>query len=352
LRVGFSGIANLTGAGGGTVAVQSGAGTITLGSNSTGNGTLNIGAQASGATAASGFIRASTITTGTGTGTLQFKNTSSQTSPYYLTQDGTSGGAFISVAGATQIVHNAGYNILPSGNTYSGGTVINGGTLIAGASNAFGSGSVTVNGGSVGVLNGATVGNSIGLNGGRLTGTGAFSSAITIGSSATLAPGFSVGSLSLTGGLTMATAGSFDLEIQTAGGTPGGGWDFVTVSGGVLNVSATTVTPFKIKVLSLAGGSPGNVSDFSSSTNYSWVFATDATGISGFTNPNQFLVDATGFTNPLNGGTFSVVQGTYAGSPALYLQFTAVPEPSTYALIAVGLGSLLLPALRRRQRRS
>jgi hypothetical protein len=76
----------------------------------------------------------------------------------------------------------------------------------------------------------------------------------------------------------------------------------------------------------------------------------NSTGITGFA-VNKFLIDGTNFTNPLNGGTFSIVQGTSGGLQALFLNFTPVPEPSTYALLAVGLGSLLLPAIRRRQLR-
>ncbi len=351
LGVGVSGIANLTVDSGAVVSVGSGSGTLTLGSSATGNGTVNIGGQASGAAAAPGFLHVSTITTGVGSGTVQFKTSSTSASPYYFTQDGTSGGAFISVTGTTKVTNSGGYNILPTGNSYSGGTTINGGTLIAGSSGALGSGTVTLNGGSLGNLNGVTTNNPITFNSGRLIGAGTFNTPIAVGANASIAPGFSPGTLTFSSGLTLAAGGQLEFEVQTAGSnTPGTGYDFVSVSGGSLDITATSATPFTIKVLSLnAGGTAGNVSDFSSSTSYSWRFATGFSGLGGFTGANQFLIDSSGFTNGLNGGTFSITLGTYTGNPALFLNFTPVPEPSTYALIAVGLGSLLLPALRRRQ---
>lgn len=77
-------------------------------------------------------------------------------------------------------------------------------------------------------------------------------------------------------------------------------------------------------------------------------------------NPQAAANNGTGgFTNPLGGGSFSLVQGGLGGSPGtvndVVLKFTAVsavpavPEPSTYALALLGLVGLVLMAWRRRK---
>lgn len=349
LRVGFSGIGNLTIANGGLVNVQLGDGTLTLGSNATGNGTLNIGAAASGAPAAGGYLNAAAVTTGAGTGTVQFKTTATSAAPYYFTSDGTANGFSVAINGTTSVINTGGYNVVASPNTYSGGTTINGGTLVANASNAFGTGTITLNGGSLGVGTEITLTNPITFTSGRIGGNGTLST-LSVGTNAVLAPGNSVGTLTFSNGLTLASSGGLDFEVQSALGTPGSGFDTLSVSGTGLTISATTTSQFKIKVLSLSAGIPGTVGDFNSANSYSWAFVTSNGGIAGFTGSNQFLIDTTGFANALNGGFFTVTQGTYSGLAALYLNFTPVPEPSTYALLVTGLGAVLLPALRRRQR--
>ena len=55
--------------------------------------------------------------------------------------------------------------------------------------------------------------------------------------------------------------------------------------------------------------------------------------ITGF-DPGAFTIDLSGFPNDLGGGGFFLTQG----GNDLALNFTPVPEPSTYALMALGLG--------------
>jgi hypothetical protein len=70
-----------------------------------------------------------------------------------------------------------------------------------------------------------------------------------------------------------------------------------------------------------------------------------ATSISEF-NAGFLNINVSGFLNPVNRGTFSVGKS----SNDLDLNFTPVPEPSTWAMLAGGLFALGGAALRRRRR--
>lgn len=236
--------------------------------------------------------------------------------------------------------------ILSGANTYGGGTDLNSGTLIANHNSALGSDSVVIDGGTLTVNSGITLPNTLtfGANGGTITGSGTISSSVIVGTFATLSPGSSPGTLSFSSGLTLAGSGTLNFEVQTAAGLAGTGYDLLSVSGAVLNITATAGSPFTISLRSLDGvGNAGNISDFSSATPYTWTIANSAAGISNFST-NKFLIDSSGFTNGLGGGTFSLS----ATGTSLYLNFTPVPEPSTYVLMAVGLGMAVMGMRRRR----
>ena len=141
-----------------------------------------------------------------------------------------------------------------------------------------------------------------------------------------------------------------NFEVQAANGAPGTGYDLVKVSAGLLAITATPGSPFTLKLISLnVGGTPGNVSDFNSALGYTWMLITgnSAGGLTGF-NANNFLIDASAFSNNLNGGTFSLTTGLDGINPAIFLNFSPVPEPSAYALLVLGLAGLALNARRRR----
>lgn len=233
--------------------------------------------------------------------------------------------------------------------TYSGGTTILQGRLVAGNVSSLGSGAITINGGTLGLGGNFVLPNLInfGASGGMLGGSGTISSAITAGTNVVIAPGDSPGTLTFTNGLTLAPGGTLDLEVQYATGAAGTGYDLVHVSAGLLDITATTGTPFTLNLISLStGGSPGNVADFDPNLSHTWNFALANGGIANFS-ADKFNLVTTAFTNPLNNGFFTLSTGGVVGNQVLQLNFTPVPEPSTYALLAAGLGWVYL---RRRRR--
>jgi hypothetical protein len=250
---------------------------------------------------------------------------------------------------------------LSGGSTLSGtGTsfnVNNGGTVFAANSTAFGAATnqVIIQGGStLNVLGGVTIQNPITVGSGAntLAGSGTIAnggSALPITNyvilSPSLSPGGGPGDLTFTNPLIF-TGGAFHFQLYNATGTAGSDWGEITATGG-MNFSGAAANSITFNVVSVnnTGGSAATL-NFNPATSYSWTFATSPTAITGF-NSADFNIITSGFSNSTGGGGFSVSE---VGN-SLELNFTPVPEPSTWALLGGGVLVLVPMALRRRRLR-
>lgn len=222
--------------------------------------------------------------------------------------------------------------------------------------NQLGNDKVLLTGGLLAVTNGATLGNTIIAESGTLAGHGTFASHAVIGSNVTLSPGLAgegpIGRLRFDE-LSLAAGGTLEWNLRDALAEGSLGWDQISiVSDDTLYVTATAATPFSIKIISLqSDGTPGAALNFDPSQPYSWLLIESYSTI-GF-DPANFSIDASGFANGLafdeggNGAFWLSLGGDYGQS--LMLNFVPVPEPSTYALVGLGLGVIAWSAWRRRR---
>lgn len=217
---------------------------------------------------------------------------------------------------------------LKVGQSVSGTSYIQSGSYIAAISN-----STTLVLNKAGMNTGAASSLTFGAQAGTLGGTGTIAGATTVNAGATIAPGdLATGMLTLQSGLDL--EGSYAWEIGANSAVTG--FDSIALTGGNLTLGAGSV--LNIAVL-------GGV-DFSNSfwtSNHSWnVIDNSGTGLLSGT-----FGSLTGVTSNAE-GYFSLTYGSGAGADAT-LNWTAVPEPTTWMLLGIG-GLLLL--LSRRSRKS
>jgi autotransporter-associated beta strand protein len=314
---------------------------------------------ASMATDGSGSGNAINLASGT---QLKFTVTPGNETDYYGTiSDGDTG------TGAV-VVDGGGTLDLRGSNTYGGGTTVDAGLLAATSSTALGTGPLSVaSGAKFGMDTGVTVSNAVDLApGAAIGGYGTFAPGtaqdFTISGGSTIVGGRGtfattaaskpvIGTLTFSANATLvfAPGGVMQFSIMNATGTPGTDYSEISAAG-ALDITATAANPFEIQLVGVdsTGLVTGTASTFNPSQSYSWTLlsAGSITMTGGF-NSAAFTFDTSNFSNSLAGGFFSV---TDPGSgPNLMLNFTPVPEPSTWALMATGLGALVA-AVRRRRR--
>jgi autotransporter-associated beta strand protein len=239
---------------------------------------------------------------------------------------------------------------LKGANTYTGGTQVLGGTLLAGHSSALGLGGVTVaDRATLSLAQSVLISNPLTLSSGSsLSGYGTLGAigGTFVGNGVRLSPGSHthVGTLSFNNGLTLGGGGSLTFNLLSPTGSAGTGWDLLNVIGSPLSITSTAASPFTIDLVTLsADGTAGPVSIFDATQSYSWTFAASSK-INGFSS-DAFAINSSGFLNNLGGGTFLVTEN----GTGLAITFTPVPEPSTYLLMALGLGLVALFEYRRRK---
>jgi hypothetical protein len=148
--------------------------------------------------------------------------------------------------------------------------------------------------------------------------------------------------------LTFAPAGGLLFGITDANGGAGTGYSTVDAAGG-LSITATSGSPFVISLYSFAPGTNQpyvtDAANFNSSLFYSWTLVSSPTPITTF-NAADFYIDSSSFRNPTGTGEFFV---SLSGDN-LMLNFSPVPEPSTWALISIGAVGLGAIGMRRSRR--
>jgi autotransporter-associated beta strand protein len=286
---------------------------ISLDDTGSGSSSLTLGASQSiaslaGAASSSLNLNATILTIGTTSGSTTFAGTLSG-----------SGGSLVKDGGSTLVLSG-------NNNSYTGGTSVNAGTLLINGDNSLATGAVTV-------AVGATLG-----------GDGTVGGATTI--QGTHSPGNSPDIQTFAAGLTYSTGATFVWElIRNDNNLSNRGvfFDGVNVSDSPLSISSGATSSLVFN----SAGSNVNWSDSFWSANRSWLVFTSSAGITGSTF-GSIIASADSSSNAFgaNVGAFS---WRIAGND-LFLDFTAVPEPTSLggALVLLGLWA----ARRRPARRS
>jgi autotransporter-associated beta strand protein len=256
-----------------------------------------------------------------------------------ISDNNTAGGGTISLTKS-----GAGRWILSGTNTYTGATTVIGGTLLVSTGGSIAQSSLTtVTTGTTLTANG-TVGALTVNSGGTLNGAGTVGNTTIAG---TLTPGNSPGVLNVNGNLTMASGGNmvWELFANTATQASPAVFDQVLVSGDLFFAGGNGIT---LNFGTTAAGSTVAWSDSFWSSNRSFLIYDVAGSTSGFSNLsllNTSFNDATGAALAASQGNFRVSQ---LGSD-VFLNYDAVPEPSTGTLLGFGFGGLVLTRLLRRK---
>ena len=326
LTVGNSGSGTLTVANGGSVAASG----VTIASVGGSSGTLNIGRFGTNDTA--GTITAATIDFRFGTGVLNFNQSDAVTISSRIRGPITGGQGTVNQLGTGTTILSA------TNSTFTGATTVEAGKLIVNGSIA--GSAVTVN------------------NGGTLAGSGRVGGLI-VNSGGTVSPGNSPGNLTVAGNLVWNGGGYYNWQVlgttNTSGYVAGTTWDLITVTG---DLDLNTLQPgskFNINLWSLSSApdTSGNIADFNSTTSYEWL-AVSASSITGF-NAAHFAVNvgATngtgGFSNALGSGYLFGVRQDGGNLYVTYGQAAPIPEPGTWAAMAIFAGGAAYVGWRRRK---
>jgi fibronectin-binding autotransporter adhesin len=220
-----------------------------------------------------------------------------------------------------------------TGNTDFNGAITNSGNVRINGGGLKFSGSFTQSAGAIRLANNAKVEfvNGLNFSAGTLHGNGTVVANISNGG--LISAGDTLGRLDITGNLTLTSGGAILFDI---GGTSQGvNYDYIAVSG-----SATFGGELRIGILN----------GFESTILSTDVFTVFGSG-SAITGAFSNLVSGNRLTTTDGKGSFEVLYGVtgYTNSVVLRnFQVTPIPEPSTYAMLAIGLLGAGIRFLRRR----
>ncbi len=218
----------------------------------------------------------------------------------FFNKSGTGTTTVISVAFDNAGIVNANEGTLRFNNGYTqtaGATVLNGGSIATNATLSIVSGS--------------------------LSGTGTITGNVSNGG--TIAPGFSAGTIEVTGDLSLESTSHYDLEI--GGSNQGTDYDVLSEAGNVQLTLAGTITPTLLNGYTPAAGDLFMVLTSNQPLLGSFINAAN----------NDRLLSADGLTSfRINYGTSS----PFDPNSVVLSDFAAVPEPTSLLLAAVGAGFL------------
>lgn len=197
------------------------------------------------------------------------------------------------------------------------------------------------------------------VSAGTLAGNGYFYSNVTLGAGAKLSPGFDdargrIGTLNIDH-LTADPGSILEIDIGSVDPEDNSLRDYLQITTpSTLEITATALQPWVIRPVSLdSSGVNGILGGIEPDGTYSWTIVSyqGLSGVATALNPANIVLDLSAFQTSL-AGTFSLQFSNIGESASgnITLNFTAVPEPSTYALLALGLGAVALAARRRARR--
>lgn len=244
----------------------------------------------------------------------------------------------------------AGKWVLNGANTYTGTTRVNAGTLVIGSSGSISDTStVVVGSGGNFAYNSATARSgaiTIDGNGGSraiLSGTGTLDVALTLDNVGdTLSPGNSPGILAL--GVDQSWE-SFTYQWETndfVAKVAGTNFDQIAIDGGLTLTGGTG--DYVLDLYSLTAANIAGLVENYNGEDQSWTILTASSGITGFDASAWTILTSNFTSNPAWTGVWTLSQS----GNSLVLDYAAVPEPSTYALLTLGL--LAVVVLRRKRR--
>lgn len=219
--------------------------------------------------------------------------------------------------------------------TYNGAISVDAGTFTIGSVATFtvgSGGSLKTNGGSVAAGN-ATSSQLVIADGATLSGVGAVNISTTI--SGIHGPGSSPGLQTFASGLAYTSTATFQMELTNPTGVRGTDFDAVDVTGGSFSLA-----PGGTMNIALGGGVDVTASYWN--TDHSWLVIDLGTSTTGNGGTDNFAIGT------VSGGSYSPTEGFFTtsrladvnGKNDVYLNWTAVPEPSSAALILLGASAL------------